>query len=180
MLLVVVLHNLQPPTLTQAISLTTKSSEHPAGARLGPVLGTGAQMATRLIINVPPASTVQQEPWLTTTRDDDRGTQSEIASKRTEPSQPASRIASPFKLSFTVRSGTTRVRHRIMAEFSLARSGIDAKPQSQADRPAGPSHLARDADRPGLSAEVYCALRLSSKYLFTAQFPIALSAISRA
>jgi hypothetical protein len=32
------------------------------------------------------------------------------------------RIASPFKLSFTVRRGTTRVRHRIMAEFSLARS----------------------------------------------------------
>jgi hypothetical protein len=30
--------------------------------------------------------------------------------------------ASPFKLSFTVRSGTTRVRHRIMAEFALARS----------------------------------------------------------
>jgi predicted component of type VI protein secretion system len=48
-----------------------------------------AQMATRPIINVPPASAVQQEPWLTTTRDDDRGTQSEIASKRTEPSQPA-------------------------------------------------------------------------------------------
>jgi hypothetical protein len=32
------------------------------------------------------------------------------------------------KLSFTVRSGTTRVRHRIMAEFSLARSGTDANP----------------------------------------------------
>jgi hypothetical protein len=41
----------------------------------------------------------------------------------------ASRIASPFKLSFTVRSGTIRVRHRKMAEFALARSGIDAKPQ---------------------------------------------------
>jgi hypothetical protein len=41
----------------------------------------------------------------------------------------ASRIASPFKLSFTMRSGTSRVRHRKMAEFALARSGIDAKPQ---------------------------------------------------
>jgi TPR repeat protein len=48
-------------------------------------------MATGPIIDVPPASTVQQEPWLTTTRDDDGGTlaQSEIASKRTEPSRPA-------------------------------------------------------------------------------------------
>src|SRR5262249_7588281 len=34
----------------------------------------GAQMATGPIIDVPPASTVQQEPWLTTTRDADRGT----------------------------------------------------------------------------------------------------------
>jgi hypothetical protein len=41
----------------------------------------------------------------------------------------ASRIASPFKLSFTMRSGTSRVRRRKMAEFALARSGIDAKPQ---------------------------------------------------
>src|SRR5215471_15378222 len=51
----------------------------------------GAQMATGPIIDVPPTSTVQQEPWLTTTRDDDGGTlaQSEIASKRTEPSRPA-------------------------------------------------------------------------------------------
>ena len=51
----------------------------------------GAQMATGPIINVPPASIVQQEPWLTATRDDDGGTsaQSEIASKRTEPSRPA-------------------------------------------------------------------------------------------
>jgi hypothetical protein len=51
----------------------------------------GAQMATGPISNTPPASTVHQEPWLTTTRDDDRGTsaQSEIASERTEPSRPA-------------------------------------------------------------------------------------------
>ena len=37
------------------------------------------------------AATVQQEPWLTTTRDDDGGTsaQSEIASKLTEPLRPA-------------------------------------------------------------------------------------------
>jgi len=51
----------------------------------------GAQMATGPIIDVPPASAFQQEPWLTTTRDDDGGTlaQSEIASKRTEPSRPA-------------------------------------------------------------------------------------------
>jgi hypothetical protein len=34
-----------------------------------------------------------------------------------------------FKLSFTVRSGTTRVRHRKMAEFPLAWSGTDANPQ---------------------------------------------------
>ena len=48
-------------------------------------------MATGLIIDVPPAPTVQQEPWLTTTRDDDGGTlaQSEIASERTEPLRPA-------------------------------------------------------------------------------------------
>jgi len=48
-------------------------------------------MATGPIIDVPPAPTVQQEPWLTTTRDDDGGTsaQSEIASKLTEPSRPA-------------------------------------------------------------------------------------------
>src|SRR5215831_16516865 len=48
-------------------------------------------MATGPIIDVPPASTVKKEPWLTTTRDDDRGTlaQSEIASERTEPSRPA-------------------------------------------------------------------------------------------
>jgi hypothetical protein len=51
----------------------------------------GAQMATGPIIDVPPAATVQQELWLTTTRDDDGGTlaQSEIASKLTEPLRPA-------------------------------------------------------------------------------------------
>jgi hypothetical protein len=50
-----------------------------------------AQMVTDSIVDVPPASTVQQEPRLATNRDDDRGTgaQSEIASKGTEPSQPA-------------------------------------------------------------------------------------------
>ena len=51
----------------------------------------GAQTATGPIINMPLAPTVQQEPWLTETRDDDRGTsaQSEISSQRTETSQPA-------------------------------------------------------------------------------------------
>jgi len=51
----------------------------------------GARMATGPIIDVPPAPTVQQEPWPTTTRDDDGGTlaQSEIASERTEPLRPA-------------------------------------------------------------------------------------------
>src|SRR5215468_1592705 len=38
---------------------------------------------------------------------------------------------------FTVRSGTTRERHRTMAEFASARSGIHANPHAQA---AGPSH----------------------------------------
>src|SRR5262245_20525832 len=38
---------------------------------------------------------------------------------------------------FTVRSGTTRERHRTMAEFASARSGILANPHAQA---AGPSH----------------------------------------
>jgi hypothetical protein len=36
-----------------------------------------------------------------------------------------------------VRSGTTRVRHRKMAEFALARSGIDAKPQVKPMDPLG-------------------------------------------
>src|SRR5262249_39107006 len=51
----------------------------------------GAQMATGLIIDVLPASTVQQEPWLTTTRDDDGGTlaESEIAPYRTVLRPPA-------------------------------------------------------------------------------------------
>jgi hypothetical protein len=56
----------------------------------------------------------------------------------------ASRIASPFKLSFTMRSGTSRVRHRKMAEFALARSGIDAKPQVKpTDRRAEPPIMER-------------------------------------
>src|SRR5215510_5474905 len=38
---------------------------------------------------------------------------------------------------FTVRSGTTRERHRTMAEFASARSGIHANPHAQA---TGPSH----------------------------------------
>ena len=49
-------------------------------------------MATGPIIDVPPAPSVQQEPWPTTTRDDDGGgtlAQSEIASERTEPLRPA-------------------------------------------------------------------------------------------
>src|SRR6516164_9863602 len=38
---------------------------------------------------------------------------------------------------FTVRSGTTRVRHRTMAEFASARSGIHANSHAQADGPLG-------------------------------------------
>jgi hypothetical protein len=45
-----------------------------------------------------------------------------------------------FNLSFTVRSGTTRMRHRTMAEFASAQSGIHATPQMSSRWIAGPSH----------------------------------------
>src|SRR5215468_11195201 len=47
---------------------------------------------------------------------------------------------------FTVRSGTTRERHRTMAEFASARSGIHANPHAQA---AGPSHQSWRAKKNG-------------------------------
>jgi hypothetical protein len=45
-----------------------------------------------------------------------------------------------FNLSFTVRGGTTRMRHRTMAEFASAQSGIHATPQMSSRWIAGPSH----------------------------------------
>jgi hypothetical protein len=42
----------------------------------------------------------------------------------------------------SVRSGTTRVRHRTMAEFTSARSGTQT-PNAQADETAGLSHQSR-------------------------------------
>jgi hypothetical protein len=49
-------------------------------------------------------------------------------------------IASRFNLSLTVRSGTTRVQHRTMAEFTSARSGIDS-PVKPMDRWAEPLRM---------------------------------------
>jgi hypothetical protein len=56
--------------------------------------------------------------------------------KLREPHWPSG-IASRFNLSLTVRSGTTRVQHRTMAEFTSARSGIDS-PVKPMDRWAEP------------------------------------------
>jgi hypothetical protein len=49
-------------------------------------------------------------------------------------------LALLLNLSFTVRSGTTRMRHRTMAEFASAQSGIHATPQMSSQWIAGPSH----------------------------------------
>jgi len=84
---------LRPATVAMVQQSAGGAQAAPASKGWGPSSEPlpGAQMATGPIIDVPPAATVQQEPWLTTTRDDDGGTlaQSEIASKLTGPLRPA-------------------------------------------------------------------------------------------
>jgi hypothetical protein len=63
-----------------------------------------------------------------------------LASVRLSSNSSPSRTAGPshpLNLPFTVRSGTTRMRHREMAEFALARSSTDANPQIKPMDPLG-------------------------------------------